>query len=151
MEKMDLTTKLLVFNASLQIFISTLLGFIMLIPLQPWGSSLGITFPSMHAMLAVHLDWYMLAFLQFACGFLFYTIPNLSSPLISKLLMFGGWINPIAYLLRDYGINAFVLGGSWIQIISASISGISAISILFGWGLLLFRFYHHLTMKTHNK
>lgn len=137
----------LMLNASIQIFVSTIFGFIMLIPMQPWAKYLPFSFPSRHSLLAVHLDWYMLAFMELGCGLIFYIHPKLISKDISRLLMFGGWINPLAYLLRDYGINAFVLDftGSYVRILSAIIAGISACSILYGWGLLILRFYRLLS------
>jgi hypothetical protein len=137
----DTTTSWLLFNALLQTFISTILGFIMLVPLQPWGKFFTPYLPSTHAMLAVHLDWYMLAFMESLIASIFYIYPKLSSQTISNLLIFGGWVNPLAYLLRDLGINAFVFGGDVRQLIAATISGISALSIIFALGLLLRRFY----------
>ena len=131
----------LLFNASIQILVSTILGFIMLIPMQPWGEFTKPYLPSMHAFLAVHLDWYMLAFLEFCMAFIYNTYPCLECKTSTLLLIFGGWINPMAYLLRSYGINAFVLGGDWLKLISASISLISAICILICWSLLIYRFY----------
>jgi len=139
----DRIVSILIFNASIQIFVSTALGFIMLIPLQPWGGFSKLYLPSMHALLAVHLDWYMLAFLEFACAFMFNMYPSISSWNVALLLMFGGWVNPMAYLLRGYGINAFVFGGGPIQLIASSVSGISVVSILVGWSVLLYRFYKH--------
>ena len=135
------TASVLMLNASMQILVSTILGFVMLVPMQPWGKDIKPFLPTMHAMLAVHIDWYMLAFMEFACALIFITHPSITSWGIARLLMFGGWVNVIPYVLRDMGVNAFVFGGSPVQIISASIAGISSLSICIGWVLIVLRFY----------
>lgn len=135
------SASILMLNASVQILVSTVLGFVMLLPMQPWGGAIGAYLPSMHAMLAVHLDWYMLAFMEFACAVLFIFHPSVTSVNISRALIFGGWVNPIAYFLRDIGIDAFVIGGNLKQITSALIAGFSASCILVSWIIIVWRLY----------
>ena len=123
----------------------------MLIPMQPWGEAAGSYLPSIHAMLAVHLDWYMLAFMEFACATLFIFFPAISSNSISIALMFGGWINPIAYLLRDIGIDAFVIAGDPPQLFAACICGISAGAILISWTIIVYRLHKLLRLSKEGK
>ena len=63
-------------------------------------------------------------------------VPEVKSLRIAQLFVFGGWVNPTAYFFRAIGIDAFVFGGSWKQILSATIAGVSAASIALGWGMI---------------
>src|SRR5262249_19522852 len=56
--------RLLLVNAGRQVFVSSLLGFFMLRPLQPWAPASFKRLPAPRALLPVHLDLYMLAFMQ---------------------------------------------------------------------------------------
>lgn len=127
---------LLSFNAGLQVFVSSVLGSLMLIPMQPWGRRFAEKV-DMRSLLAAHLDWYMLAFMQWGAAWLMHQWPATQSSTVAWLLVFGGWTNALPYLLRGAGINAFAFAGDARQRIAASISGISAGSILIAWGLLL--------------
>jgi hypothetical protein len=151
MNQTSRVASVLMLNASIQILVSTILGFIMLIPMQPWGQDMGSYFPSMHAMLAVHLDWYMLAFMEFSCAVLFIFHPSIASSNISRALMFGGWVNPMAYLLRDIGIDAFVIGGDIRQMTAALISGLSATCILVSWIVIVGRLYQTVFIENDEK
>lgn len=127
---------LLVWNAAAQIAFSCLLGWVMLVPLQPWGKALRR--PAVGpALRAAHLDWLMLSFMQFGAAFLLSRNPLPAADWIAPLLMFGGWANPIPYLLRAFGINAFVFGGGPAQRISAAISGLSSVAITTCWVVML--------------
>jgi hypothetical protein len=131
-------TLLLSFNGGLQIVVSSLLGFFMLVPMQPWGRGLAGKV-DMKALLAAHLDWIMLAFMQLAAAFIMRSWSATSSTGVAWLLVLGGWLNPTPYLLRGTGINAFVLAGPLKQRIAATIAGASALSILVAWIVLLLR------------
>mgnify|MGYP006144296685 CR=1 FL=1 len=52
------------------------------------------------------------------------------------LLMFGGWTNALPYLLRGFGINAFVMGGNALQRVSAGMAGLSVLAIIIAWAVL---------------
>lgn len=119
-------------NASLQLAWSSLLGFVMLVPMQPWGRRVRLPFDR-KALLAAHLDWIMLAFMQFSAAFVLDHWRISASQTIAWLLIFGGWVNPLPYLLRGAGINAFVLAGGRKQILAASLAGLSALAILAAW------------------
>ncbi len=128
-------TWLLALNAALQIIVSSSLGFAMLVPMQPWGRRIRLL-ADRKSLLAAHLDWLMLAFMQFGAAFVLSRWPLPSGSLIAGLLIFGGWVNPVPYLLRGMGIDAFVFAGGAKQRVAAMVSGISAASILVAWVVL---------------
>lgn len=123
---------LLSLSASLQIAFSSILGFVMLIPMQPWGKALRLPVDP-KALVAAHLDWIMLAFMQFGAAFVVARWPIASAETAAWLLVFGGWLNPVPYILRGVGINAFAFAGGVKQRVSASIAGSSALAILVAW------------------
>ncbi len=127
---------LLAFNGGLQVFVSSLLGTFMLVPLQPWGKRLAARV-NMKSLLATHLDWLMLGFMQWGAAFMMSKWPETASQSTAWLLVFGGWTNASPYLLRGFGINAFVLGGSWVQRVAAGVAALSVAAILSAWGTLL--------------
>ncbi|MGH7439951.1 MAG: hypothetical protein ACRENE_30040 [Polyangiaceae bacterium] len=135
-------TALLAYSASLQIFVSSLLGALMLIPMQPWGKSLRPKL-DMRALLATHLDWLMLAFMQGVAAFLFMHWPETKSRGVAIALVFGGWINPVSYLFRGFGVNAFAFAGPPLQRAAATLVGVSAACIIAAWAMILWRFRFH--------
>jgi len=132
---------LLACNASLQVLVSSLLGTLMLIPLQPWGKRFASQL-NMKSLLATHMDWYMLAFMQFGAAFIMDRWPSTASLELAILLVFGGWTNALPYLLRGFGINAFVMGGGLLQRVCAGIAGISVIAIIVAWTVLAWQMLH---------
>lgn len=133
--------ELLAFNAALQVLVSSLLGTLMLIPLQPWGKRMASRL-NMKSLLATHMDWYMLAFMQWGAAFIMWRWSSTASELVAWLLVFGGWTNALPYLLRGFGINAFVMGGNWLQRISAGIAGLSVLAIITSWTILCWQLFH---------
>lgn len=127
-------------NAAMQVLVSSLLGSFMLIPMQPWGKRLAPHL-NMKALLATHLDWYMLAFMQWGAAFMMMNWPVVREPWLAVLLMFGGWVNALPYLLRGFGLNAFVMAGSALQRVSAGIAGLSVLAILASWATILWRMW----------
>jgi len=132
-------TMLLAFNAALQILVSSVFGVLMLVPMQPWGKALRARVNA-RALLATHLDWLMLAFMQFGASFIFSRWPATASPATAWMLVFGGWVNPLPYLIRGFGIDAFVFAGPPVQRIAASIAALSVAAIITAWVLILHRF-----------
>lgn len=59
--------KLLLFSGAASMLFSTFLGFLMLVPMQPWGRQLlqGMNFKQFGA---AHLDWLMLGLMQGLAG-----------------------------------------------------------------------------------
>lgn len=126
----------LALNAAAQMLVASLLGFAMLVPMQPWGRGLAARFDS-RALRAAHLDWIMLALVQQGVAFTLEHWPVRHVDMITALLMFGGWVNPLAYLFRAFGINAFVLSWRPRQLGAALLVGASAVSLLAGFLLLV--------------
>lgn len=133
---MDDAVFLLAFNGGLQVLVSSLLGSLMLLPMQPWGNGLRDRIRN-KVLLPVHLDLYMLAFMQWGAAFLMTRYPQVASTAVAWALIFGGWTNPMPYLVRGFGINAFALAGPTKQRIAASIAGLSVLAILWAWSSLL--------------
>jgi hypothetical protein len=50
-----------------------------------------------------------------------------------KLLAANGWINPIPYVLRALGTNAFVFAGRYRQRIAAAASAVSSLALTGAW------------------
>lgn len=125
-------------NAALQVLVSSLLGTLMLIPLQPWGKKLAARL-NMKSLLATHMDWYMLAFMQWGAASMMDRWDVARDPVLALLLMFGGWTNALPYLLRGFGVNAFVMGGNALQRVSAGIAGLSVLAILVAWTSIIWR------------
>lgn len=129
-------------NGALQIAGSSCLGVMMLFPMQTWWpKSLKLGGRTMKEIGSVHLDYYMLAFMQFSAASLLQNHVEISGQnenevqTVCKLLMFGGLANPTAYLFRAFGINAFVIDprASVIQNLAATFGAVSAVSILVAW------------------
>jgi len=130
--------KLLVVNASIQILVSSLIGFLLLVPMQPWGKNFLKNVRNVHDLRSTHLDWLMLAFMQYGAAFALMQLPITHPVLIAGLLVFGGWMNATPYLVRGiWGVNAFSLSGDAKQIFAASIGLISVLSILTAWSLIV--------------
>ncbi len=130
--------KLLVINASIQILVSSLLGFLLLIPMQPWGKNFLTKVRNINDLRSTHLDWLMLAFMQYGAAFALMHLPVTKPGIVSALLVCGGWMNATPYLVRGiWGINAFSLSGDGKQIAAASLGLISVLSIITGWSLIV--------------
>jgi hypothetical protein len=132
-------TTLLAYNASLQILVSCLFGVLMLVPMQPWGRALRSRINA-KALLATHLDWLMLAFMQLGASFIFSRWPVTAGIGTAWMLVFGGWVNPLPYLVRGFGIDAFVFAGPPAQRASALVAGTSVVAIIAAWVQILRRF-----------
>ncbi len=128
--------RLLLFSAGLAVFFSSLLGMAMLIPMQPWSPS-GLKKIKFKQIGAAHLDWFMLAFMQgLAAALMNVFEPNIHASAVWALVV-GGWMNPLPYVFRAFGINAFSFSGPPMQKLSASLGAASSLAILYGWGFLL--------------
>ncbi len=130
--------RLLLVSAALQILVSSGLGAFLVAALQPWGRSLMAKLPSPRDVVKGHVDWMMLAGLQlgaaFGCAHLSPGVPLWAA----GLLVFGSWMNAVPYLLRGAaGVDAFAFAGGVAQRLSASLSGVSSLSLILAWGRLL--------------
>jgi hypothetical protein len=130
--------RLLLINATLQFLVSSLLGLLLLIPMQNWGKGVARLFANTQDMRSTHLDWLMLALMQYGIAFAMHYLPVGRSEMIAVLLVFGGWMNALPYLARGlFGINAFQLTGSFRQIACALLGIISVCALITAFSLLL--------------
>jgi hypothetical protein len=123
--------QLLAGNGAAQIAFSSLMGWLMLVPRQPWGKR--FTQLRSRDFTAAHLDWLMLAFMQLGASYLMTRHGFAHARWIAYALVFGGWVNPVPYVLRAFGINAFSLSGDAKQRASAALSGLSSLLITGAW------------------
>jgi len=63
-------------SAALEFIVSCGLGFVMLIPMQPWARGLRERWPPARALMSVHLDLVMLALMQAAAGAAVFVLPR---------------------------------------------------------------------------
>jgi hypothetical protein len=82
---------------------------------------------------AAHLDWLMLAFMQFGAAYSFSRHRFAHETWIRAALIAGGWLNPVPYVMRGMGVDAFAFAGDWKQRSSAAISGASSLAITAAW------------------
>lgn len=130
--------KLLIINATLQFLVSSSLGVLLLLPMQPWGKSLARLVFSIPDMRATHLDWLMLGLMQYGLAFGLHYLPHPHAKPIAWLLVFGGWMNAFPYLVRGlFGINAFSLSGPPKQLLSALLGLISVAALITAFAMLL--------------
>lgn len=133
--------QILMFSGGCAILLSSSIGFMMLIPLQPWGRKWikGINFRQIGA---AHLDWIMLGLMQgLAVGLVL--LFQLNPPYWSVVAMIAGaWINPLSYVFRAFGIDAFSFAGDRLQRAAAMVGGASATAIAVSWFVLLNAAWH---------
>ncbi len=129
----DGPAKWLLLSAALEILASSLLGYVMLVPMQPWGKALREKWPPARALMSVHLDMIMLALMQMAAAFGMVTLPGAHDRLIAVLLVASGWLNVTPYAWRMVGVNAFALAGGPLQRFAALTSFIGTVALTGGW------------------
>jgi len=129
--------QLLFASAALEFIVSCLLGFAMLIPMQPWARGLRERWPAARALMSVHLDLVMLALMQAAAGAGVYALPGNHDRVVAWLLVASGWLNVTPYAWRLVGVNAFALTGGPLQRFAASTSLVGTLALTGGWITLL--------------
>ncbi|WP_428628090.1 hypothetical protein [Sphingopyxis sp.] len=130
------TAKLLLFSGAASMLFSTFLGFLMLAPMQPWGRQFlkGMNFKQFGA---AHLDWLMLGLMQGLVGGLV-TVFAVNPPMVAVWAMvLGAWLNPLAYVFRAFGVNAFAFEGAAKQRLAATLGLGSSVAIAYAWVLIL--------------
>jgi hypothetical protein len=130
-------TRWLLVSAGLEMLLSSLLGYVMLIPMQPWGKQLRERWPPARALMSVHLDMVMLALMQAAAAAGIYALPGGHARLAAALLVASGWLNVTPYAWRLVGVNAFALAGGPVQRLAASSSFVGTVALTTGWVLLV--------------
>ncbi|WP_428264737.1 hypothetical protein [Haliangium sp.] len=128
--------RLLLFSGGLAIFFSSLLGVAMLVPMQPWGQRL-VAKAKLKPIGAAHLDWIVLALMQGLAAGVIVGFDLSVSPWAAWALVFGGWANPLPYVFRAFGVNAFAFAGPLHQRLAAALGGLSSAAILYGWAVIL--------------
>lgn len=128
--------RLLALNAGAQILFASLLGWLMVAARQPWACEPASSLRS-KAMTAAHLDWMVLGFMQGLAAFMLDRWPTPGDAVAAGLLVYGGWINPLAYVFRALGIDAFSFAGGPGQRLAAFFLGTSSLAITAAWLLLL--------------
>jgi len=135
----------LIWSGTLELFVSSVLGLLLLIPMQPWGKNFLRMVKNPADLRSTHIDWLMLAFLQFAVAFGLSQMEPSYEGWVVSLVIFGSWMNATPYLVRGlWGINAFSLSGDWKQVLSACLGLVSVASILTALLLLLIGWYPRL-------
>jgi hypothetical protein len=127
----------LLVSTALEILASSLLGYIMLIPMQPWGKALRERWPAPRALMSVHLDLITLALMQGAAAAGTYAFPNPHDRTAAWLLISSGWLNVTPYAWRLVGVNAFAFTGPAVQRFAASLSFLGTVALTTGWILLI--------------
>ena len=133
----DGPAKWLLVSAALEILSSSLLGYVMLVPMQPWAKGLREKWPPASGLMSVHLDMIMLALMQATAAFGMTALPGAHDRLVGVLLVASGWLNVTPYAWRMVGVNAFALAGSSLQRFAALTSFAGTVALTTGWVVLL--------------
>jgi hypothetical protein len=129
--------RLLVVSGALEMLVASLLGFVMLVPMQPWGAPLARRLPSVKQLLSVHLDLVMLSLMQLGAAAGVAAAGGRGGPLAGGLLVYGGWMGAAPYVFRMAKINAFVIGGGPPQRLAALLSLSGVLATVAAWTLFL--------------
>ncbi len=133
-------TALLLKNAAAQVLVASLLGWWMLVPLQPWGKRFaGLV--SGKALLAAHLDWILLALMQGLAAVIHHFHPLEAEGPLTGALIAGGWLNAVPYLFRGVGVDAFVFAGSVRQRLATTLSGVSSFALTAAWAHICWQLF----------
>jgi hypothetical protein len=108
----------------------------MLVPMQPWGRkwAKGLNFRQLGA---AHLDWIMLGLMQAMAAGLIVAFALSPAPWVVWAIIIGGWLNPLPYVFRAFGIDAFAMAGGPLQRFASGLGAVSSTLILVGWAVLL--------------
>lgn len=127
---------LLYFSGAAAILFSSAIGFAMLVPLQRRGQQLvkGLNFKQFGA---AHLDWIMLGLMQGLAGAIVAHFALAPPAVTIWAMIFGAWINPLSYVFRGFGINAFAFEGGLVQRTAALLGLGSSLAIVYAWIAIL--------------
>lgn len=130
--------KLLVFSGGSAILFSSILGLFMLLPMQKEHPK-EVANPTIifKHIGAAHIDWIMLGLMLGLAAALIHIFNITAEPFAVYCLIFGAWINPLPYVFRAFGINAFRFGGNITQRLAATLGLTSSLAIVYGWTHLL--------------
>lgn len=98
----------------LQILWTTLLGWALLFPRQPWAKKYGWAQALRSKdVTAAHVDWVILGLVNVGAALV---IPRIAHRLddphaIARCLVYSSWVAPLTYFFRGFGINGFRITG----------------------------------------
>lgn len=130
------SAKFLALSGSISIFFSAWIGVIMLFPRRPDPGSSAAPGVNFKQIGAAHLDWIMLGLMQGLAGLLILLFAVTPAPYVLWMMAFGAWLNPLPYVVRAFGINAFVFAGGPLQRSAATLGGLSSTAILASWSMI---------------
>lgn len=128
--------RLLVTSGFLQVAVSALLGLWMLARMQPWMRA-GRPRAGLKDIGAAHVDLILLGLLEIAAAWALEAFAIDEAGWIAGVLVIGGWLNPVPYVARGFGVNAFVLSGGVVQRGFALLGLASSLCLLVGVAALL--------------
>jgi hypothetical protein len=131
--------RFLALSGAIAIFFSAWIGVLMLFPKRERPTDGEPRPVNMKQVGAAHLDWIMLGLMQALAGLLLWLFGTAPSALTVWLIAIGGWLNPLPYVFRAFGINAFVYGGPPMQRFAAVLGGLSSLAIIAGWSLIFWQ------------
>jgi hypothetical protein len=128
--------KFLALSGSLSIFFSTWIGVLMLFPRKPKPGGAEAPSVNFKQIGAAHIDWIMLGLMQGLAGALIFLFKVTPAPYVLWLMAFGAWFNPLPYVFRAFGINAFVFAGGPVQRGAAAMGALSSTAIIVSWSMI---------------
>lgn len=130
--------KVLLMSAAFAMVFSSLIGVGMLFIIKGISENGAPPKINLRQIGAAHLDWIMLALMLGLAAAFIYFFELSTVPLFAiAALVFGAWVNPLSYVFRAFGVNAFVFAGGPMQRISAALGGISSTGIIIAWVMLI--------------
>jgi hypothetical protein len=124
-----LSAKWLVTSGCLAIFLSSLFGILLLTPSVRTTENAA----RLKQLGKAHVDWILLGLMSVAAGTLAWLHDLNLHPGFVALILFGAWTNPLPYVFRAYGIDAFQFAGGLSQRSSAALAALSVAAVLIGW------------------
>jgi hypothetical protein len=128
--------KFLALSGSISIFFSAWIGVLMLFPRKPKADPDAPPAVNFKQIGAAHIDWILLGLMQGLAGLLIQLFGVTPQPYVLWIMAFGAWFNPLPYVFRAFGVNAFVFAGGPLQRTAAAMGGLSSTAILLSWSMI---------------
>lgn len=136
------TLQTLAKSGLLEILVGCLLGWLMLIPKQPWGKTLSRFVRDWKKLGGAHLDFLLLGMLQIALAEVSMLVDVPLPPWVCAVAIASAWLNVLPYLIAAVArIDPFVLGGPLSQVVAAAISAASSTSLTAALGYYVWRIF----------
>ena len=130
------SAKFLALSGSISIFFSAWIGVLMLFPRKPKADPNDKPNVNFKQIGAAHIDWILLGLMQGLAGVLIFLFGITPAYYVLWIMAFGAWFNPLPYVFRAFGVNAFVFAGGPVQRIAAGMGGLSSTAILVSWSMI---------------